>query len=380
MTEQDLVDSLKAAIDRSDPSWTTQPSRLRRRLEEELGANARKHRAQVHQLVVAAEERIPLRLKRNGWSPEERAELGDVLVRTRGWTPAAADWTVATWAAALGLSTERPPVPVTNGAPPTTVVPEASSPVAAKSPMNLPVAPTLLPPAASATVLPHAPLPPAAPIDATVLPAAQAAATVLPGAARGDVPPTESAATGLPPPPPDRAPLPPPPARSPGSAPVATPLAAVPSDELPRTGMKQCTAKASAFLREDLDVAYDVKVGPTPALLLLIVPVGIAAPFAPLMLRGQLLIAFMVVITLGVMFWPKQILAVKGEQLWLLDNSIVGYKPTRVLAQGTRADLVYAGGWPYGSVRLGETRMWFQPPIGRAARRLPIAQSAEVGA
>ena len=96
MTDRDLVAPLQAAIARADPAWVSQPSHIRRRLLEELGADARRHRAQVHQLVVAAEERIPIRLRRNGWSPGERDELGHALVASRGWTPDAADWAVTT--------------------------------------------------------------------------------------------------------------------------------------------------------------------------------------------------------------------------------------------------------------------------------------------
>ena len=74
MSERDMVAALQVAIARADASWISQPSHLRRRLEEELGPDAREHRAQIHQLVVAAEERVPIRLKRNGWSPTERRE------------------------------------------------------------------------------------------------------------------------------------------------------------------------------------------------------------------------------------------------------------------------------------------------------------------
>jgi len=111
MTDHDLVGALRVAITRADPSWVNQTSHLRRRLEEELGTDARGHRTQIHQLIVAAEERVPLRLKRNGWSPIERDELVQLLVTTRGWTADASRWAVTTWAVALGLTNERPATP-----------------------------------------------------------------------------------------------------------------------------------------------------------------------------------------------------------------------------------------------------------------------------
>ncbi len=103
MSDADLITALRLAVARADPSWVNQPSHLRRRLEEELGAGARGWRAQIHQLVVAAEERIPIRLRRNGWSLEERDDLAHVLIAGRGWTAEASLWAVTTWAVALGL-------------------------------------------------------------------------------------------------------------------------------------------------------------------------------------------------------------------------------------------------------------------------------------
>ncbi|HEY4609637.1 MAG TPA: hypothetical protein VIH06_10550, partial [Ilumatobacteraceae bacterium] len=151
MTERDLVAALQVAIARADPSWISQPSHLRRRLEEELGPDAREHRAQVHQLVVAAEERVPIRLKRNGWSPTERRELAHLLVATRGWTPEAADWAVATWAAALGLSDDRletvQPVarPLVDHVAAATEMPSESIPTATELPAPQFAPPTALP-------------------------------------------------------------------------------------------------------------------------------------------------------------------------------------------------------------------------------------------
>jgi hypothetical protein len=104
VTDVSIVVALQNALRRADPTWVNQPSHLRRRLEEEFGADARQHRSRIHQLVVAAEERIPTRLQRSGWSDTTRADLARVLIDTRGWTPEASDWAIDTWAAALGVS------------------------------------------------------------------------------------------------------------------------------------------------------------------------------------------------------------------------------------------------------------------------------------
>ena len=104
MAAVDLTAALRAAIARAGPVGLNQPSHLRKRLEEELGSDARAQRARIHQLVVAAEERLPVRLTRGGWSLSKRDQLAEVLVTQRGWTPQAAVWAVATWAVALGLT------------------------------------------------------------------------------------------------------------------------------------------------------------------------------------------------------------------------------------------------------------------------------------
>ena len=236
MTEFDLVASLQTAIARADATWISQPSHLRRRLEEELGAGARAHRAQIHQLVVAAEERIPIRLKRNGWSPAERDELGHLLVVTRGWTAEASDWAVTTWAAALGLTDERPAVQ------------------AAVRPVATPARP-LPPPVAH-----PAPIPPSGALPgATDLPSRQfAAATDLPSS-------MFVGATELPSNPP-----PPAPANSPASGiPHPSSPPAGTTRRLPTAMTRGTTRKASTYLNQELDVAYEVKASHSPAWLLL---------------------------------------------------------------------------------------------------------------
>jgi hypothetical protein len=103
MTDVDLATRLRRAVASADPGWAVQPSRLRRALVDELGPDGHRFRSQLHQLVVAADENIPVRLRRTGWSPEVRDELAAALMAARGWTEAAAAWTVTTWAAALDL-------------------------------------------------------------------------------------------------------------------------------------------------------------------------------------------------------------------------------------------------------------------------------------
>ena len=100
MTEPDLVAALREAISRSGEGWQSQPSLLKRRLEQVLGSDAVPSRSQVHLLLVAAEEKVPSRL---AGGPDSTA-LGEVahdLAMTRGWTLAAAEWSVEIWAEAL---------------------------------------------------------------------------------------------------------------------------------------------------------------------------------------------------------------------------------------------------------------------------------------
>lgn len=106
----DLADRLRRAVAGAGSTWAAQPSRLRRALVDELGPDGHRYRSQLHLLVVAADENIPIRLRRTGWSPEARDELAASLMAARGWTEAAATWAVTTWASALDLidpTTER---------------------------------------------------------------------------------------------------------------------------------------------------------------------------------------------------------------------------------------------------------------------------------
>jgi len=108
LTGDDLTQPLRAALAGLDSSWQYQPSILRRRLEEALAHDARPNRARIHQLVVAAEEKVPGRLAQQGGGPAQRLELASVLAATRGWTLDAAEWAVRTWALTLGLMVEDP--------------------------------------------------------------------------------------------------------------------------------------------------------------------------------------------------------------------------------------------------------------------------------
>lgn len=322
MTERDLVECLRTAIARADGAWVTQPSRLRRRLDEELGGDARRYRAQVHQLVVAAEERIPTRLQRGGWGDGQRDELVDVLVSTRGWTMDASQWAVDTWAAALGIADARPAIPLVSSSDPS---PSESSPSARGS------------------------SPSPVPSDAS-----QFGPTELPddGVAEATELPASAPATSQ-------------------SAPTAQPTR---SADLPTRGMKKCTRAAAAFLDRELDVAYDVKAGPTPALLLLALPIGLAAFWMP-DLSGVLLVLFVAIILVGRLLWPARILAVSGDQVWLLGSRTHTPRPTAVRAEGRRSDVEFAGGRPFPSVRFAGERVWFQYPITKAAALIPVEPS-----
>jgi len=109
MDDLDLTQALRDALGAAGSNWQQQPSILRRRLEQVLAHDAPRHRGRIHQLVVAADEKVPGRLVQKGGDRDQRHELAVTLAATRGWTPWAADWAVTTWAAALGLTTDVPP-------------------------------------------------------------------------------------------------------------------------------------------------------------------------------------------------------------------------------------------------------------------------------
>lgn len=376
MTERDLVAPLQAAIARADPSWLTQPSHLRRRLEEELGVDARPFRAQVHQLIVAAEERVPIRLRRNGWSPIEREELVNLLIGTRGWTVGASEWTVATWAAALGLSDERPVVPPPAARQRTASAPGVPPDARGGAAVRPPVESTALPSQFAVPI--------------TEMPSSKGFATVAPSTTELPSPSLTTSGvrvdvTELPgdaaPPAGDTADRPPPnePRVGPsmdasdpsheGTAPADRERAArrTPSANLPRRGMGSCTKWSAKYLDEELDVAYAVKRGPTPALLLLALPIALVV----FVLTGLVPLTFIVLMGVGQLLWPSRILAVSGDRIWLLSAGRVVAKPKGVIAEGTRDQVEFAGGWPFPSARVAGQRLWFLFPVRGAARRLP---------
>jgi hypothetical protein len=82
---------------------------------------------------------------------------------------------------------------------------------------------------------------------------------------------------------------------------------------------------------------------------------------------------FMLIMVFGSALWPARILAIAGDDVWLLSKKAgFGMKPKALIAQGTRRDIVFTGGRPFPSVRFAGERLWFQFPITGVARRLPI--------
>ena len=350
----DLVEPLRAAIERADPNWLTQPSHLRRRLDEELAPNSRQYRAQVHQLVVAAEERVPVRLQRTGWSPAARAELVDVLVGTRGWTAEASEWAVVTWAAALDLTTERLPVPSVTARPRPSTEPVAATEVPTWSAHATDISDQ---DSADATLVgdeqgTDGEQPIRVGSDDTVLPDDRQ--PIQPAERPADVP-----ATG--------APAPSTPEPAPTGAQKNVVVRAVPTDDLPRRGTKAPTKRASRFLGQEIDVAYDVMAGPSPAWLLITLPILLAFF---LVLSIVPLLPFLLVVLGGRALWPKRIVALSGSRVWLIRAKGFSPKPREVVAETTRDQIQFAGGFP-PSIRIDGERLWFLMPSTSAARALP---------
>jgi hypothetical protein len=107
----------------------SQPSRLRTALRAELGPDADRHRSQVHQLVVAAEERVPAAVVDLVGDAQGLEELARSLAAARGWTPEVAREAVRTWATALadrpGARAAEGLLPTDTGGVPPTVLPGA---------------------------------------------------------------------------------------------------------------------------------------------------------------------------------------------------------------------------------------------------------------
>jgi hypothetical protein len=146
---------------------------------------------------------------------------------------------------------------------------------------------------------------------------------------------------------------------------------------LPKGGTRGCVRHASKFLGHPLDVAYVTKARHTPAFLLLAFPIGIAGFVLPA-LSGVLIFVFMLIMVFGSALWPARIVAVRGDEVWLLSKKTgLSMKPKAVLAHGTRGDIEFAGGWPFPSIRFAGQRLWFQYPVTGAARRLPTMKARE---
>ena len=173
-------------------------------------------------------------------------------------------------------------------------------------------------------------------------------------------------ATVLPPPvspaEPDRGP-------SPSSSPSAS-AAAV--RDLPTRGTRKATRKAAAFLGHDVDVAYEVNAGPSPWVQFAPAPLLLVVVAVPA-LAGLLALLYGVSTFILHAVLPARTLAVRGPEVWLLRRKH-GYsrRPTEVIADGTRGQIVFDGGQPFPSVRFGGERLWFQLHKN-AARRLPAA-------
>jgi hypothetical protein len=99
-----MLAALRAAT--AAPGDADRPGRLRRQLEAALGPEeSRRQRRLVHQLVVAAEENLPLDLRRiSPLTSQSLHRLSQDLATARGWTPDAAQRATQLWASALGFA------------------------------------------------------------------------------------------------------------------------------------------------------------------------------------------------------------------------------------------------------------------------------------
>jgi hypothetical protein len=146
------------------------------------------------------------------------------------------------------------------------------------------------------------------------------------------------------------------------------------SADLPKYGTRAVRRKTKKFLGHPVDAAYLVKAGPTPAFLLLAFPLAVAGLALPG--RGAvLLVLYFLVMMFGTVLWPARILAIAGDDVWLLSKKFgFSTKPKALISKGTRDQIVFTGGKPFPSVQFAGERLWFQYPVTRAARRLPTAK------
>ncbi len=359
LPDEQMVDALRSAMERAGGDWVAQPSRLRVRLEESLGPDARTERGRIHQLMVAADERVPIRLTRTEGDLEEQLKLADMLVTTRGWRPEAATWSVRTWAAALGYrpteansaaerETPAPLPPTAPAVPAATVLPN-TPPAQLPAATVLPDTPPAQPPS------PPTPIPPVA----TVLPAA----TVLP-----DTPPAQPSAP-TPPPAPVTPAAPNPPLSPTGDA------ARRVNPELPTGHMKFASGRVTEFLGHSVEAAYPAIFGINlvyPFAIVLLAVIGIMIPQPGVMVAGAVLGA---VASLWIRLQLRRaLIAVDGDQVTVIAATSRASRPTHVLGVVQRDQVTYAGGGLFPSVRIDDRRLWFLPPfrgVPRALGRVP---------
>ncbi|CUR54410.1 hypothetical protein NOCA2150152 [metagenome] len=121
-----LVGALRAAV--KPGVAEVHPGQLQLEVERALGPDDfRRLRREVHQLVAAAQEHLPIRLTRIApLTPETLNGLSRELAESRGWAVETAQWATRMWAIALGFEqlassswqTSEPPGTPSNAAPP----------------------------------------------------------------------------------------------------------------------------------------------------------------------------------------------------------------------------------------------------------------------
>jgi hypothetical protein len=321
MTDDDLVAALRLALARAGDTWRNQPSVLRRRLEGVLGADAVSQRAKVHLLTVAAEERIPERITRSDRSSAQLASIADDLAATRGWTTAAAGWSVATWSAALAPA-------------------EVATPAVVEP--------------AEVTSLPD---PAVSVVESTSGP--------IPLAARA---PSEEAATILPAGPPTPPLSPPPPPSGATPTPVA-PATGVPGP--PNRRQRKLSATVSNFLDQPIDHAVEGYRGNPKVIGMVIVGlvvggiVTIAGIFASSTPIAGVGVAVITVSSIALPMARKAAsvcwIAVQGDTIQVIEtvrnanNSLV---PTGVSFRGTRGDIAQVAGTS-SALQIGPSKITF---------------------
>lgn len=333
MDEIDLTDVLRRVLAASDGSWRSQPGRLEAAMRRELGPDARTHRARTHLLVVAAEERVPMRLATAGAGVDVRSDLVDLLCRSRGWTDEAARWTVATWAAALaGGGAASGPMPAWSDPGPRRDAPPDAGP------FGVPAAQPAAPTAAAPLVTP----------------------TAAPAAAPAFAPPTEL----------------PTPAAVPASPPLQPPGQLPPPGQpspppagLPR-GSAKAAKRASAFLGAPVDVAYVAKGADPRWLFTAVLPV-----IGFMVVGGVIGSALLVVSSLLAIAYqqgtPTYVVALAGSRVVALRSSS-GARPRSITFDGDRRMVERVAGGTFRSMRVADTQIWFLGGQGKAAERIPV--------